>query len=77
MIAIIAMVPNHLAKECMLQNKEEKKERVKDEAYYAGKIEELKARTKGVTTHSFGSIKVNEIHTSSIKAYIRSNNELH
>ena len=33
---------NHLEKYYMLQKKEEKKERVKDEANYTRKIEELK-----------------------------------
>lgn len=40
---------NHLAKDCMLRKKEEKKEKVMDEAYYDEKIKEIRARTKGFT----------------------------
>ena len=40
---------NHFAADSMLRKKEEKKEKVKDEAYYSEKIEELHAKTKGVS----------------------------
>lgn len=33
---------NHLARDCMLKKKEEKQKKVKDEAYYALKIKELR-----------------------------------
>lgn len=39
---------NHLAKDCMLQKKEEKKEKVNDEAYYAKRFEEVLAETKNL-----------------------------
>ena len=37
---------NHLAKGCMLRKKEEKKAKVKDEAYYAKRLEEVHDQTK-------------------------------
>ncbi|XP_052621484.1 uncharacterized protein LOC128127138 [Lactuca sativa] len=40
---------NHFAADCMLRKKEEKKEKIKDEAYYSEKIEEIRAKTKGVS----------------------------
>ena len=40
---------NHLAVDCMLRKREEKKERVKDEAYYVERIEEVRERTKGMS----------------------------
>lgn len=39
---------NHLAKDCMLKNKEEKKEKEKNKAYYAMKLEEIHAQTKNL-----------------------------
>ncbi|XP_023771670.1 uncharacterized protein LOC111920326 [Lactuca sativa] len=40
---------NHFAIDCMLQKKEEKKNRVKDEAYYAEKVEEVCEKAKGLS----------------------------
>ncbi|KAI3708662.1 hypothetical protein L2E82_37981 [Cichorium intybus] len=37
---------NHFAKDCMLRKQNEKKPQVKDEAYYARKMEEVRVRTK-------------------------------
>ncbi|KAI3508792.1 hypothetical protein L1887_23807 [Cichorium endivia] len=37
---------NHFAKDCMLRKQTEKKPQVKDEAYYARKMEELREKTK-------------------------------
>ena len=39
---------NHMMIECMLRKKEEKKNRVKDEAYYTERLEEVRAKTKGL-----------------------------
>lgn len=40
---------NHLAKVLVLKKKEEKKEKVKHEAYYTMKIEELRVETKNIS----------------------------
>lgn len=45
----------------MLRNKEEKKEMVKGEAHYAEKIEELRARTKGIYLVVKGETKEMEL----------------
>ncbi|KAI3494513.1 hypothetical protein L1887_40762 [Cichorium endivia] len=37
---------NHFAKDCMLRKQNEKKPQVKDEAYYARKMEEVRVKTK-------------------------------
>ena len=38
-----------MEKDCILRKKEEKEERVKNEAYYEEKLEEIQSRTKGVS----------------------------
>ena len=38
----------------MLRKKEEKKERVKDKAFYVEKLEDIRSRTKGVSLISRG-----------------------
>lgn len=40
---------NHLARDCMFKKKEEKQVKVKDEAYYDMKIEELGAKSKNIS----------------------------
>ena len=40
---------NHLANECMLRKKEEKKNKVKDEAYHMERLEEVRAKAKGIS----------------------------
>ncbi|KAI3496719.1 hypothetical protein L1887_39092 [Cichorium endivia] len=40
---------NNLAKDCMLKKANEKKERVKDEAYYTKKLEEVRAKTQSLS----------------------------
>ncbi|KAI3523847.1 hypothetical protein L1887_02295 [Cichorium endivia] len=40
---------NHLAKDCMLKKANEKKERIKDEAYYTKKLEEVRANTQSLS----------------------------
>ena len=39
---------NHLANDCMLRNKEEKKNKVKDKAYYVEKLEEVRIKAKNL-----------------------------
>ena len=39
----------YLANDCMLRKKEEKKNRVKDEAYYVEKLEEVQTKAKGMS----------------------------
>ena len=39
---------NHLANDCMLRKKEEKKNKVKDEVYYSEKLEEVRVKAKGM-----------------------------
>ena len=39
---------NHLANDCMLRKKDEKKNKVKDEAYYTESQEEVRAKAKGM-----------------------------
>ena len=39
---------NHMAAECMLRKREEKKDRVKDEAYYVEWLEEVRTRMKAM-----------------------------
>lgn len=46
---------NHLAHDCMLIKQEEKKEKVKDGAYYAMKIEELREKSKNLSLVAKGS----------------------
>ena len=57
---------NHFAADCMLRKKEEKKEKVKDEAYYSEKIEELRAKTKGVSLVAKGETTEEESGTYQI-----------
>ncbi|XP_052626952.1 uncharacterized protein LOC128133522 [Lactuca sativa] len=40
---------NHFAVDCMLRKKEEKKSKIKDEAYYSEKLEEVRAKAKGLS----------------------------
>ncbi|KAL7592013.1 hypothetical protein Lser_V15G31779 [Lactuca serriola] len=40
---------NHMASECMLKKRDEKKSRVKDESYYVERLEEVRAKTKGMS----------------------------
>ncbi|XP_042751473.1 uncharacterized protein LOC111903530 [Lactuca sativa] len=40
---------NHLTRDCMLKKQEEKNEKVKEEAYYAMKIEELQEKSKNLS----------------------------
>ena len=40
---------NHLAKDFMIRKKEEKKEKVKDKAYYAIKLEEVHGKTNNLS----------------------------
>ena len=40
---------NNMANDCMLRKREERKNSVKDEAYYSDRLEEVRARTKGVS----------------------------
>ena len=40
---------NHLAVDCMLRKREAKKEKVKDEAYYVERLEEVRSRSKGMS----------------------------
>nr|KAJ0213712.1 hypothetical protein LSAT_V11C400159680 [Lactuca sativa] len=46
---------NHMASDCMLRKREEKKNRVKYEAYYLERHEEIRAKTKGVSLVGKGS----------------------
>lgn len=46
---------NHLAKDYMLRNQEEKKEKVKDEVYYSMKIEELRSKSKNISLVAKGA----------------------
>lgn len=48
---------DHLARDCMLKKKEEKKEKVKDEAYYAMKMKKPKEKSKN---HSLVAENLNE-----------------
>nr|KAJ0207989.1 hypothetical protein LSAT_V11C500266000 [Lactuca sativa] len=57
---------NHFAADCMLRKKEEKKSKVKDEAYYSEKIEELRAKTKGMSLVSKGEYDEGESGTYQI-----------
>lgn len=41
--------------DCMLRKREEKKEKVKDEAYYVAKWEEVKVKTKDISFVSRGT----------------------
>ena len=47
---------NHMVADCMLRKKEEKKERVKDEAYCVERLEEVRARTEGMSLIDKGSV---------------------
>jgi len=40
---------NHLAVDCLLRKKEEKKNKTKDEAYYTEKLEEVKKKAKNLS----------------------------
>ncbi|KAL7592770.1 hypothetical protein Lser_V15G32250 [Lactuca serriola] len=60
---------NHFAADCMLRKKEEKKEKVKDEAYYSEKIEELRAKTKGVSLVAKGETAEEESGTYQIWSF--------
>ena len=46
--------PNHLANDCMLRKRDEKKNNTKDEAYYVEKLEELCAKTKNLSLVAHG-----------------------
>lgn len=54
---------NHFAIDCMLRKKEEKKNRVKDEAYYATKLEEVRAKTKKLSFVARGEVEDEESGT--------------
>ncbi|XP_023760141.1 uncharacterized protein LOC111908554 [Lactuca sativa] len=45
---------NHRSNDCMLRKKDERKNLVKDEAYYAEKIEEVRAKTKNLSLIATG-----------------------
>ncbi|XP_023752546.1 uncharacterized protein LOC111900907 [Lactuca sativa] len=45
---------NHLANDCMLSKKDEKKNKVKDEAYYAERLEEVPAKAKKLSLVAMG-----------------------
>ncbi|XP_023733619.1 uncharacterized protein LOC111881461 [Lactuca sativa] len=40
---------NHLANDCMLRKKDERKNKIKNEAYYAEKLEEVREKTKNMS----------------------------
>ena len=40
---------NHTANYCMLRKRDEKKNKVKDEAYYVERLEEVRAKMKGMS----------------------------
>ena len=40
---------NHMASDCMLRKRDEKKNKVKDEAYYVKRLEEVRAKAKGLS----------------------------
>ena len=44
-----------MAVDCMLRMREEKKDKVKDEAYYVERLEEVRERTKGMSLEANGS----------------------
>ena len=45
---------NHLAVDCLLRKKEEKKNKTKDEAYYTEKLEEVKLKAKNLSLVAHG-----------------------
>ncbi|XP_023735438.1 uncharacterized protein LOC111883340 [Lactuca sativa] len=57
---------NHFATDCMLRKKDEKKSKVKDEAYYAEKLEEVRAKAKGLSLVAKGEIDEDESGTYQI-----------
>lgn len=48
---------NHLAVDCMLRKRQEKKERDKYEAYYVERLEEVRAETKGLSLVVKGGVE--------------------
>ncbi|XP_023768575.1 uncharacterized protein LOC111917153 [Lactuca sativa] len=46
---------NHLANDCMLRKKDERKNKVKDEAYYAEKLEMVRAKAKNLSLVAKGA----------------------
>ena len=57
---------NHFAAEWMLRKKDEKKSKVKDEAYYAEKLEEVRAKAKGLSLVAKGEMDDDESGTYQI-----------
>ncbi|XP_052623760.1 uncharacterized protein LOC111907064 [Lactuca sativa] len=57
---------NHFAADCMLRKKDEKKSKVKDEAYYAEKLEEVRAKEKGLSLVAKGEMDNDESGTYQI-----------
>ena len=53
---------NHLAVDCMLRKREEKKERVKDEVHYVDRLEEVRAKTKGLSLVAKGGVEGDETY---------------
>ena len=45
---------NHMASDCMLKKRDEKKSRVKEKAYYVERLEEERAKTKGMSLVAMG-----------------------
>ncbi|XP_023761595.1 uncharacterized protein LOC111910032 [Lactuca sativa] len=57
---------NHFAIDCMLRKKEEKKNRVKNEAYYAEKLEEVREKAKSLSLVARGENEDEESGTHQI-----------
>ncbi|XP_052627671.1 uncharacterized protein LOC128134224 [Lactuca sativa] len=57
---------NHFAADCMLRKKEEKKSKIKDEAYYSEKLEEVRAKAKGMSLVANGESNEEESGTNQI-----------
>ncbi|KAL7606668.1 hypothetical protein Lser_V15G16417 [Lactuca serriola] len=57
---------NHFAIDCMLRKKDEKTNRVKDEAYYAEKLEEVRVKAKGLSLVARGEDEDEESGTYQI-----------
>lgn len=51
---------NHMASDCMLQKKEDKKNKVKDEAYCVERLEELRAKAKNLSLVARDKHKITE-----------------
>ncbi|KAL7618630.1 hypothetical protein Lser_V15G03678 [Lactuca serriola] len=63
---------NHIASDCMLRKKDERKMKVKDEAYYAEKLEEVRTKAKNLSLVAEGTDEEEDVSFDETVTYFDS-----